>query len=130
MNDAAALAWVFVGGGLGSLLRWWVGLFTDERWHHSFPLATFIINVTGAFVIGFLSVLFKIDWRDRYGTPLNALVLTGFLGGYTTFSSMQLDTAKLWNGGQRWLAWVYQGSSVVVGLAAAFLGGWLAGVFG
>ena len=47
--------------------------------------------------MGFLSTLFNVDWRDRYGSNLTALVLTGVLGGYTTFSSYQLDTANLYN---------------------------------
>lgn len=57
-------------------------------------MGTFLINVTGAFVIGFLAILFGYDWFDRYGSILTAGVLTGFLGGFTTFSSMHLDTAS------------------------------------
>ena len=81
--------------GPGSVLRWWIGVIVGERYHGEFPLGTFLINVSDSFVIGYLSVLFGVDWRDRYGAALNALVLTGVLGGYTTFSSMQLDAAKL-----------------------------------
>jgi len=114
--------WVGLGGGLGSLLRWWLGRVVGERYHGAFPLSTFIINITGAFVIGYLSVLFKVDWRDRYGTALNAGVLTGLLGGYTTFSSMQLDAAKLTEKKQRGLATWYLVLSTVVGLLAAALG--------
>jgi fluoride exporter len=87
--------WVGLGGGLGSLLRWLTGRVIGEHYHGDFPVGTFLINVSGAFAIGYLSVLFKVDWRDRYGTALNAGVLTGVLGGYTTFSSMQLDAVKL-----------------------------------
>lgn len=118
--------WVGLGGGIGSLLRWWIGLLVGERYQGHFPLATFIINITGAFVIGYLSTLFMVDWHDRYGAPLNSGVLTGFLGGYTTFSSMQLDAAKLATkegGGQ---ALYYLVLSAVVGLIAAWLGAALA----
>jgi CrcB protein len=87
--------WVGLGGGLGSLLHWLTGRVIGEHYHGVFPVGTFLINVSGAFAIGYLSVLFKVDWRDRYGTALNAGVLTGVLGGYTTFSSMQLDAVKL-----------------------------------
>ncbi len=89
--------WVGLGGGLGSVLRWWVGRMVGERYHGDFPLGTFLINVSGTFLIGYLSVLFGVDWHDRYGhgMVLNAFVLTGVLGGYTTFSSMQLDAVKL-----------------------------------
>jgi CrcB protein len=87
--------WVGLGGGVGSLLRWLTGRVIGWHYHGDFPVGTFLINVSGAFAIGHLSVLFKVDWRDRYGTALNAGVLMGVLGGYTTFSSMQLDAVKL-----------------------------------
>jgi protein CrcB len=77
---------------VGSLLRWLTGRMLGEHFHRDFPLGTFLINVSGAFAIGYLSVLFKVGWRDRHGTALNALVLTGVLGGYTTFSSMRPET--------------------------------------
>jgi len=118
--------WVGFGGGAGSLLRWWVGRVVGERYHGSFPLGTFLINVSGAFVIGYLSVLFSVDWRDRFGTVLNAGVLTGVLGGYTTFSSMQLDAAKLAGANRPGLAAGYLMVSTVAGLAAAGLGAGLA----
>ena|SRR6516162_3494481 len=71
--------WVGLGGGLGSLLRSWVGRMVGERYRGHFPLGTFLINISGSFVIGYLSVLFMVDWRDRYGSALNSLWLTGLL---------------------------------------------------
>ncbi|HVZ09954.1 fluoride efflux transporter FluC [Rhodopila sp.] len=121
--------WVSLGGGFGSLLRWWIGSLISERHHGAFPLGTFVINISGAFAIGYLSVLFGVDWRDRYGTVLNAGVLTGLLGGYTTFSSMQLDAAKL-GGTNRILAAPYLALSTVVGLLSAALGAMLARLVG
>ncbi len=117
---------VFAGGGVGSVLRWLVGRIVGEHYRGNFPLGTFLINVSGAFVIGFLSVLFEVDWQDRFGTPLNAGILTGVLGGYTTFSTMQLDTATLADKGLRTQAFVYLIASVGAGLAAAALGAMLA----
>jgi len=117
--------WVGLGGGLGSLLRWWIGRLIGERYRSDFPLGTFLINVTGAFAMGYLSVLFMVDWRDRHGTALNSLVLTGVLGGYTT-SSMQLDAAKLAEQRGHVPAGFYLLLSVVVGLLAAALGSGLA----
>lgn len=118
--------WVGLGGGLGSVLRWWIGRVVGERYHGDFPLGTFLINVSGALAIGYLSVLFNVDWRDRYGTPLNAGVLTGVLGGYTTFSSMQLDAVKLTDKNGGVTAASYLLLSVVIGQLAAWLGGALA----
>lgn len=118
--------WVGLGGGAGSLFRWWVGKTVGERYRGGFPLGTFVINVSGAFVIGYLSVLFSVDWRDRYGDALTSGILTGVLGGYTTFSSMQLDAAKLSAKGQGHLAFAYVLGSVAVGLIAAACGAGLA----
>lgn len=121
---------VALGGGLGSLMRWGIGRVVGERYHGDFPLGTFLINVSGSFVIGYLSVLFAVDWRDRHGAALNALVLTGVLGGYTTFSSMQLDAAKVAGKRRPILAASYLVLSTAVGLLAAGLGGALAHVQG
>jgi len=119
---------VFLGGGIGSLARWLAGLLVSKRYHGSFPLATFLINISGAFLIGFLTVLLVFDWKERFGHPVNAFILTGILGGYTTFSSLELDTAKLINGQNPRLALVYISGSFAAGLVAAVLGGALAGL--
>jgi CrcB protein len=116
--------WVGLGGGLGSVLRWWVGRVIGERYHGDFPLGTFLINISGTFLIGYLSVLFGVDWHDRYGhgMVLNAFILTGVLGGYTTFSSMQLDAAKLSDRKRGGLATSYLVLSIAAGLLAGEIG--------
>ena len=130
MNDPVTLALVFAGGAGGSAIRWLVGMGVGERYKGTFPLGTFLINVSGTFLMGFLSTLFKVDWRDRYGSNLTAFVLTGVLGGYTTFSSYQLDTANLYNSNKtRGLA-LYWIGSVAAGLIAAALGAITARLFG
>jgi CrcB protein len=122
------VALIALGGGLGSIWRCWFGIVVGERYHGNFPLGTFLINVSGSFLIGCLSVLFGVNWRDRYGhgMELNAFVLTGILGGYTTFSSMQLDAAKLAGNRRGVLAAFYLVLSVLTGLLAALLGAALA----
>ena len=130
MHDSVTMALVFIGGAGGSVVRWLVGIGVGERFKGStFPLGTLLINVSGAFLMGLLSTLFDIDWKDRYGNNLTALVLTGVLGGYTTFSSYQLDTANLYNNKTRGLA-LYWIGSVAAGLIAAALGAITARVFG
>ena len=130
MNDPVTVALVFVGGAGGSVIRWLVGIGVGERYKGiTFPLGTLLINVSGAFLMGLLSTLLNVDWKDRYGSNLTALVLTGMLGGYTTFSSYQLDTANLYNKGTRGLAFYWIGS-VAAGLVAAALGAITARLFG
>ena len=118
--------WVAVGGGAGSALRWLVGRVVGKHYHGDFPLGTFLINVSGAFAIGYLSVLFNVDWRHRYGTALNAGILTGVLGGYTTFSSMQLDAVNLGARKGGVPAASYLLISLIAGQLAAGFGGALA----
>ena len=131
MNDPLTLALVFVGGAGGSAIRWLVGIGVGERYKSTtFPLATFLINVSGAFLMGLLSTLLNVDWKDRYGSNLTALVLTGVLGGYTTFSSYQLDTANLYNKGGRGSVFFYWIGSVAAALIAAALGAITARLFG
>jgi len=111
------------------MLRWWIGRLVGARYRGHFPLGTFLINISGTFVIGYLSVLFHVDWHNRHGhgMVLNALVLTGILGGYTTFSSMQLDAARLATKQHARLALFYLLLSVAAGLLAALAGAALAG---
>lgn len=123
---ALDVLWVGVGGSLGSLLRWWVGILVGDRYRGDFPLGTLLINISGAFPMGFLSVFFMIDWHTRHGTALTALCLTGVIGGYTTFSSMQMDAVKLAGTSGHVRAASYLGLSVVAGLLAAALGATLA----
>ena len=123
MNDPFTVALVLVGGAGGSAIRWLVGLGVGERYKGiTFPLGTLLINVSGAFLMGLLSTLFNVDWKDRYGSNLTALVLTGVLGGYTTFSTYQLDTASLYNKRSADVAALYWIGSVAAGLIAAALG--------
>lgn len=124
--DGMDIAWVGLGGGAGSWLRWSIGKRVGEHFHGSFPLATFLINISGAFVIGFLSVYFSVHWQSRYGTALNAGILTGILGGYTTFSTLMLDVLKLNQTNKRILGLFYLVLSVLVGLVCAWLGASLA----
>jgi fluoride exporter len=115
---------VFAGGAAGSVLRWWTGVALGHRYQGRFPLATFLINVSGAFLIGALSTLFGIEWYHRHESDLAALIMTGFLGGYTTFSSYQLEAVTLHKEQAYRTASLYWFGSVVAGLAAAALGAW------
>ena len=117
---------VAAGGGVGSLLRWGAGKVIPGGGKGGLPWSTIFINVTGAFVIGYLSVLFSVEWHDRYGTPLNSAILTGLLGGYTTFSTMELDAGKMFRGGAAFKGTAYLVGLTIVGVIFAGLGAGLA----
>lgn len=117
---------VALGGALGSVLRFAVALYFKERgWSATFPWSTFVINVTGSFLLGVLVV-----WLAER-TPWLLLLGVGFCGGYTTFSTFSVETERLFAAGRLLAAFGYSVGSVVAGLLAAWLGVLLArAVFG
>ena len=119
--------WVGLGGGLGSLLRWWIGLRVGQLYKGPFPLGTFLINVSGAFVLGLLLELLSRRGPDVGARRLLRLGLgTGVMGGYTTYSTFALETVRLLEGGALLLGLGYALGSVLLGLAAAWAGTLLA----
>ncbi|MDQ4051991.1 MAG: CrcB family protein [Actinomycetota bacterium] len=110
---------VAAGGALGSLARWGVGELLP--WGgDGFPWATFVENVTGGFALGVLMVFLIDVWPPvRYARPFLGV---GLLGGYTTFSTYVLETRDLFAGGQPGIALAYMAGSLVVGVAAVWLG--------
>ncbi|MGR7996754.1 MULTISPECIES: fluoride efflux transporter FluC [unclassified Xanthobacter] len=119
---AIDVMWVCLGGGIGSLLRWQIGRLIDGWIVSRFKFGTFFINVSGAFVIAYLSTALGVSWEHRFGDVMSSLVLTGLLGGYTTFSTMLLDTTQMSAAHRHGLALLYLVSSTVLGLAAAAAG--------
>jgi CrcB protein len=113
---------VMCGGAVGSLIRYLVTLAVNERYDGRFPLATFAINITGSFLIGILLVLS--DREDLVHPTFRPLLVTGMLGGYTTFSTFEWEVFALGQKGGT-MALVYAGSSVVVGWAACWAGAML-----
>ncbi len=105
---------IFVGGGLGALLRHLAALAIGG------PLATLVINVGGSFAIGLLAGSLPVDHPSRL------LVMTGLLGGFTTFSAFSLDAVALAQRGQTSHAIIYVGLTVLLSLAAAASGVMLA----
>lgn len=83
---------VMLGGSLGAASRYGVGLLTARLWGTSFPWGTLVVNMTGCFLIG---VLFALADRFRLLTPdIRLLLITGYLGALTTFSSFTLETVN------------------------------------
>lgn len=120
--DAIDILLVGLGGGVGSLLRWQVGRLIDRHFGTTFKAGTLFINVSGAFVIAYISTKLAIGWQHRFGDVISSLVLTGVLGGYTTFSTMQLDAVQMAGARRHALALSYLVTSVGAGLLAAAAG--------
>lgn len=118
------LLMVTSGGGIGSLARYLIGSAIMRRYAGSFPLGTFAINVTGSFLIGLLMTLFT----ERFAPHPNwrLLLVTGFLGGYTTFSSFEYETFQTARTGGHWTALAYVLSSVAIGYLGVVSGALLA----
>ncbi len=112
------------GAGLGGLVRYVVGAAIMERYGGRFPLGTVVINITGSFLIGFLMTLFT----DRLQLHPNwrLLLVTGFLGGYTTFSSFEYETLQAIRSGNPLVAGANVLVSVFVGFVAVWLGALIA----
>src|SRR5208282_6301510 len=111
---------VFAGGGIGSVIRFMLGAWIGQHWGRSFPLGTFVINVTGSFLIGLLMTLIAV--RVIVNPQWRLLLVVGGLGGYTTFSTFQYETGKLAMDGELGYAALNMVLSVGVGFMALKLG--------
>lgn len=112
------LFYIFIGGGLGSVLRFLISSYTQKLWNiNSFPMGTFVVNMIGCFLIGVLTSYFI-----RVDNYLKFLLITGFCGGFTTFSTFSAESYSLWQSGHYPILIFYVLFSVMVGLAAVYLG--------
>jgi fluoride exporter len=113
--------WIFVGGGLGSLLRWGVSGWIANAFGQRFPWGTLIVNITGCFIIGLFAALTGVDGRWLVSERVRQFFMLGICGGYTTFSSFGLQTLTLAEDGQ----WFKAGANAVLSLVLCLLGVWL-----
>jgi CrcB protein len=113
--------WIFLGGGLGSVARFAGSSLVARLFGETFPWGTLLINVTGSLVIGFYSTLTGPEGRWMVAPTARQFVMIGICGGYTTFSSFSLQTLALARDGE----WFKAGSNVVLSVVLCLAAVWL-----
>ena len=109
---------VALGGAIGASARYLTGLAAARLLGKGFPWGTLIVNIAGSFLMGVLVIVLLHLSANRFAP----LLMTGLLGGFTTFSAFSLDAVTLYERGQLGLAASYVGASVILSIAALFAG--------
>ncbi|MGB0403134.1 MAG: fluoride efflux transporter CrcB [Salibacteraceae bacterium] len=114
------LALVFIGGGLGSVLRFLITRFMTSRFEYGLPISTLSVNVIGSLLLGlFIGFAHKNNWGE---SQYLILFTVGFCGGFTTFSTFSYENIILLKQGDYLMTILYTTLSLGLGLSAAFLG--------
>jgi CrcB protein len=108
---------VAVGGGFGSVCRFIASIFASNL---RFPAATFTVNILGSFIIGLAYAYFGA--HSNVSANAKLLLMTGFCGGFTTFSAFSLESMNFIENGNYFFLFLYVFSSVIFGIGAVFLG--------
>lgn len=111
---------VFIGGGLGASLRHTVNVGCARACGLNFPYGTFVVNITGSLVMGIIAGYLAL--KGEASQPWRLFIMTGVLGGYTTFSAFSLDAVTLYQRGEIGLALFYVVGSVALSIAGLFAG--------
>ncbi|MDI1317134.1 fluoride efflux transporter CrcB [Flavobacterium sp.] len=114
------ILYIAIGGAIGSVLRFLTTLLVSKYWSNNFPLATFIANVIGCFLIGlFVGYLTKNQLQE---STLKWFLVTGLCGGFTTFSAFGMENYDLFQNNNSLLAFGYIALSISIGLFAVWFG--------
>jgi CrcB protein len=110
---------VAAGAGLGAIARYLVDITVQRRTAATWPAGTFVVNVTGSLALG---ILVGVGLRHGLGDPVRAVIGTGVIGGYTTFSTFAHDSVRLIDDRSTRHAAMHMATNLVAGLAAATVG--------
>lgn len=111
---------VFIGGGTGAVLRYLAGVLAVKVLNVNLPVSTFVVNIAGCFILGFLFALFVS--KPEINPALKLALTAGFCGGLTTFSTFSLELFEMLKNAQYMQVLVYLVSSLSVGLLAVWIG--------
>ena len=119
---------VFLGGGIGAVLRYLTGILTIRYLTINYhPLPTFLVNVTGCFILGVIYIY--CTEKAQINPALKLLLTAGFCGGLTTFSTFSFEIFDMIQNLQYVHAVLYMVLSLIIGISAVFLGGYLCRIF-
>ncbi|MDQ8038964.1 MAG: fluoride efflux transporter CrcB [Rickettsiella sp.] len=116
---------VFIGAGLGGVLRYVISNGVYLLFKPNFPLGTLIVNISGCFLMGLLFIIL-LERFAQIGSELRAFILIGMLGGYTTFSSFSIETINLFENGD----WLRAIINIFLSLGLCFAATWIGVVIG
>ncbi len=111
---------IALGGGIGSVFRYITSVIIQKYYAAIFPLATFIVNILGCLLIGIIMGL--LEKNQISNTNLKWFLITGFCGGYTTFSAFGYENISLLQSNNAGLMLLYIGTSIIIGLFAVWFG--------
>jgi CrcB protein len=112
---------IWLGGGLGSMARFWVSSVVAQKVGQAFPFGTLLVNVTGSLLIGFLAGLTLPEGRFMVSPQVRTFFMIGICGGYTTFSSFSLQTLNLAQDGE----WLWAGLNILGSVALCLVAVWV-----
>lgn len=114
------ILYIAIGGAIGSVLRYLTSVLVNKYWNNNFPIATFITNVLGCLLIGFLIGI--LEKNNIANSNLKWFLITGFCGGFTTFSTFGYENFNLFQAQNSAIAFLYIGTSIFLGIMAVWLG--------
>lgn len=109
---------IAVMGGLGTLCRYFADKFIQQNTAFSFPMGIVVVNIIGAVLI---AVVYSLSSKQLISQNLSTIIMIGFLGAFTTFSTYCLDGIKLWSKGETLQAFYYVVGTPVIGISVCFL---------